>query len=454
MKVFISHSWKNKTVAQKIYNDLKEAGMEIWMDANNLLPGQQIQNTIDKVINSIDIIVLVWSKESSQSEGVLAEIYTSSSQKKIIIPCIIDETPLGRHLYLKQIKGIEFQDFTIGIARLKMVLLNYMSETLDMATADGLKLMNEYMGSIEATNHLIYKEKIKNSDREADKDFWINEINTNSEKAYDKLKIREKINIEIQAFMDKKMQELQLDLDNKVAVENILRQMKAYKFAGEPFMVKTINHVENIYESLVKESQNNPIDKYRSDMLVKLEQSAPQIKTSLGLLSGLFFPAIYENLRYYFIESASLLQNLLNYSKTDNVPPVVKECVDFLIKYIKTPGGVVDNSQFGIFGYADDAYFIYSITDNLVKGNIITADVDWGKINEGITYSFNFLGIQVKQYLDNYIGNYVTQLNTIYYPQAAQQAQQQYIQMEKQRLAKHRDEMLSAKLQSIIWSAN
>ena len=43
MKVFISHSWKNKTVAQKIADEIKAAGSEVWLDANNLLPGQMIQ---------------------------------------------------------------------------------------------------------------------------------------------------------------------------------------------------------------------------------------------------------------------------------------------------------------------------------------------------------------------------------------------------------------------------
>lgn len=51
MKVFISHSWKNKTQGQKITDELKVAGVDLWLDANNLLPGQLIQESIDEVFD-------------------------------------------------------------------------------------------------------------------------------------------------------------------------------------------------------------------------------------------------------------------------------------------------------------------------------------------------------------------------------------------------------------------
>lgn len=86
MKIFISHSCKNKTAAQKIADEIKAAGADIWLDANNLLPGQLIQDSIDEVLGKIDMVVLVWSKEASESGGVAAEIFTCSRLNKTIIP--------------------------------------------------------------------------------------------------------------------------------------------------------------------------------------------------------------------------------------------------------------------------------------------------------------------------------------------------------------------------------
>ena len=140
MKVFISHSWKNKTDAQKIADELQAAGADLWLDANNLLPGQLIQETIDEVLNKVDIIILVWTKDASESGGVAAEVFTCSRLNKTIIPCILDETPLTVHPYLARIKGISFKDFNDGIGRLKMVLLNYMTRDFDMQDNDSIKI--------------------------------------------------------------------------------------------------------------------------------------------------------------------------------------------------------------------------------------------------------------------------------------------------------------------------
>lgn len=90
MKVFINYSRKNKTDAQKIADELKAAGADLWLDANSLLPGQLIQETIDEVLNKLDMVVLVWTKDASESGGVAAEVFTCSRLNKTIIPCLLD----------------------------------------------------------------------------------------------------------------------------------------------------------------------------------------------------------------------------------------------------------------------------------------------------------------------------------------------------------------------------
>jgi hypothetical protein len=46
MKVFISYARKDKEVARSLYNDLKNAGVQAWLDTEDLLPGQNWKREI------------------------------------------------------------------------------------------------------------------------------------------------------------------------------------------------------------------------------------------------------------------------------------------------------------------------------------------------------------------------------------------------------------------------
>ena len=300
MKVFISHSWKNKTYAQQIADELKAAGLEIWVDASNLLPGQHIQQSIDKVLKDIDVIVLIWTKEASKSDGVASEIYTCSSLKKLIIPCKIDKTPLDVHPYLSQIKGINFQDFNDGLGRLKMVLLNYMARDFDIQNNESIKLMNEFMGTLETASHLVNKEDIKNKGSKKEKDYWIKKVESTHDASFDKLKEEEASGKEMMLFLNEKMSQLQTGLNDKKIVGEILDEMKAYKHAGRPDMQKFINQVQTIYNSFDNADSSGFLSGFKNEMEKKLELSRNQLKSSLGLLGEIFFAEAFENTRYFF----------------------------------------------------------------------------------------------------------------------------------------------------------
>ncbi len=443
MKVFISHSWKNKTEAQKIADEIKAAGADLWLDANNLLPGQLIQDTIDDVLGKIDVVILVWSKEASESGGVAAEIFTCSRLNKIIIPCLIDETALSVHPYLGRIKGIGFKDFDDGLGRLKMVLLNYMTRDFNMQDNESIKLMNEFLGTLETASHLVHKENIKQTGTEEEKDFWVNKVKQTHDASYEKLKEEERIGKEVTVFLNEKMEQIQVSLNDKKSLGNVLQQMKDYKHAGRPDMQKFITQVEAIYNSFEEPVTDNTIAKYRKEMEEKLVQSKQQLKTSFGILADFLFTAAFENMQYFYLSSADHLEKLLALSRQQNIHPLVIDCSNELLQYIKTPGGVIDNNQYGILGYADDAYFIQSLLANMQQGGVIDTtgwNIDWDKIAAGSEVVFNMIGNGIKEQLDNNINAYCQQLLDKYDPQATQQ---------EVKLQQAKDDVWKAKLMSL-----
>lgn len=447
MKAFISHSWKNKMAAQQIADALKEAGVEIWLDANNLLPGQSITSTIDQALGSMDIVILVWSKQAMESDGVLAEIESSSRLKKLVLPCLLDDTSLDTHSYLKEIKGIGFADMQDGIGRLKIVLLNYMMAGFNMHQGDSAKKLNEFLGSLETAAYLTQTQNIKETGTEAEKDFWINKVTSTHSAAEQHLREEQEKGKQISEFLNEKMACLQVNLHNQQACNQILSEMKAFAHAQHPVMQSFIQRVQDICKSFKKD---DPIEKYKQAIESKIPSSFQQLKTSFGwIIPESVFKSSFDNLSYFISSSAYCLQQLQWLSEQTNAHPVIGDCAAILIQYIQTPGGVIDNSQYGILGYADDAYLIHSLVTALQNEGVITTagwNINWVTVNTGCTIAFSLIGANIKQQLDNDIAAFCQAMVNKYNPQ---HQQQQYDQLQKAK-----DDLWRAKLISLQGDLN
>ena len=85
MKVFISHSWRDKTIADKLSRHLS-AMVDVWLDIQNLRPGDSITPSIDSALAEMDLVIVLWSENAAESDGVAAEITTALRLKKNLIP--------------------------------------------------------------------------------------------------------------------------------------------------------------------------------------------------------------------------------------------------------------------------------------------------------------------------------------------------------------------------------
>jgi len=71
LKVFISYSSKDRIIVNALSEKLDSDGVDVWLDSNNLLPGQSWDIEIKKAINSSDVIIVCLSKSSTSREGFI-----------------------------------------------------------------------------------------------------------------------------------------------------------------------------------------------------------------------------------------------------------------------------------------------------------------------------------------------------------------------------------------------
>ncbi len=95
IKVFISHSHKNKDSAKMVYDYLKNNSAQAWLDENEILVGDSIPDKIQKGLDSSDFIIILLSKYSVKSGWVKREIESKlineiSTGKISILPVLCE----------------------------------------------------------------------------------------------------------------------------------------------------------------------------------------------------------------------------------------------------------------------------------------------------------------------------------------------------------------------------
>ena len=112
LKLFISHSSKDKGYANILYADLKAAGCVPWLDERDIVGGQSIPTEIETGIDNSDFLLILLSKNSVISNWVRAEwessIWDENNDKQIqVIPILIEDCTIPR--FLKTKKYIDFR---------------------------------------------------------------------------------------------------------------------------------------------------------------------------------------------------------------------------------------------------------------------------------------------------------------------------------------------------------
>jgi len=88
LRIFLCHSSKDKPRVRTVYHELKNEGMDPWLDEEKLLPGQPWEFEIKRAVKTSDIVIVFLSQSSVSQRGFV--------QKEIKYALdVADEQPEG-----------------------------------------------------------------------------------------------------------------------------------------------------------------------------------------------------------------------------------------------------------------------------------------------------------------------------------------------------------------------
>jgi hypothetical protein len=96
MRVFISYDRRDREAGLELAKRLREEGLDAWIDASELYPGDNWSLKTGEALQSSDAMVVLMSPEAAKSETVQREVqYALGSErfKDRLIPVILTPTP-------------------------------------------------------------------------------------------------------------------------------------------------------------------------------------------------------------------------------------------------------------------------------------------------------------------------------------------------------------------------
>lgn len=90
--IFISHSSKNREIAETLVSNLESEGVSCWIAPRDVRPGFDYADEIVSGIATSTITLVLFSEDSNKSQHVLREVDRALKFDKVIVPVRIDDT--------------------------------------------------------------------------------------------------------------------------------------------------------------------------------------------------------------------------------------------------------------------------------------------------------------------------------------------------------------------------
>ena len=106
-RLFVSYSHLDDQLIQPITAILRATGADVFRDKEGIAPGDKWQIVIQDALDTADGIIVFWSVNSSKSLEVKSEYEKEIAVGKVVIPVLLDDTPLDPQL--SQYQYIDFR---------------------------------------------------------------------------------------------------------------------------------------------------------------------------------------------------------------------------------------------------------------------------------------------------------------------------------------------------------
>ena len=436
MKVFISHSWQNKSTAQIIAESLEKSA-EVWLDIRNLKPGDAIQPAIDQAMEQMDVVLVLWSKQAAESDGVDAEIRTAVKLKKKILPVLLEKTPIPEHPLLKGIYGINFdlEDPKAGLFRIQAGLVRASLGSMDLDSSSALNDLNSFEGLYQYVQEFRNAKGIGGEDS---KD-WALRCMEQCNQAFKSVSaMRDEVGQTLK-FIQDIFGRVQAAGDDRAAIQEILQEVIRNPKSNTKDFKVLISFIEGKLQSLPEATppvtlhENTP--EAANDLMRKLAGINATVSTPVRNMRDSPPAAAPQpanpglQLVHDYIGSApASLQKFIELASS--VPSMsLKQVANGLHAYLTNPNDLIPDDQNGELGFIDDAWLIHNTIYRCIEAGFFGVPdigIQWDRIVQADPLVLHMLPPEVRSVLEQLLMQYLQLISnelTQYQPQFMPQPQ-------------------------------
>ena len=118
---FISYSRVDTNFVIKLAQDLRKAGVNIWLDQKDISTGDRWDKSVQNALHSCTSLIVIYSPDSVASDNVLDEVYYAIGEKRRVIPVLYKTCDIP--FRLKRLQYIDFtKNHSQGIRKLVAVM--------------------------------------------------------------------------------------------------------------------------------------------------------------------------------------------------------------------------------------------------------------------------------------------------------------------------------------------